>query len=180
MSDRPKPSEIERVLSVREPWASLIVHGHKAIENRSWPPPRNIRLPCRIAIHASSSIPSAAAWRDFDSDVASMVGKSADEFRPLIRPGCIIGSVLVSGAYHPELSPSLDLTPDESAWYEGEWGWRLCDARLYRQPIGPVSGKLNLWSPAAIADDLAAAERDAVPMPFIPSLAVPGIEPDDP
>jgi len=173
-------SGIRHVLSVREPWASLIVRGHKPIENRSWPPPRTLDLPCRIAIHASSSVPEAEAWLDFDYDVAPMVGKSAEEFRRLIRPSRVIGSVLVTGAYHPELSPTPDLTPDEAPWYEGEWGWRLSDARLYRQPIGPVSGKLNLWSPEEFADELAAAERDAVPMPFIPPLAVEEPDADDP
>lgn len=173
-------SDIGRVLSVHEPWASLIVRGYKPVENRSWPP-RGISLPCRIAIHASSFVPDAGKWQDFDYDVAPMIGKSADEFRPLIRPGCIVGSVVVSGAYHPELSPSPDLTPDESAWYEGEWGWRLCDARLYRQPIGPVSGKLNLWTPPPeLANSIAAAERDATPMFFLPPLVLPEAAPDDP
>lgn len=40
-----------KTLSIRQPWASLIVKGFKDVENRSW------RTPIRgeIAIHASAS-----------------------------------------------------------------------------------------------------------------------------
>ncbi len=168
-----------RVLSVRCPWASLICRGFKPIENRSWPPPRTLRLPARIAIHASSKAPDAGKWQNFDDEIAPMVGMSAAEFRKLIHPGCIVGSVVVTGV----IQPGGQATEHESPWYEGEFGWQLADARLYRKPIGPVSGKLNLWEPdARLAAAIAAAEADATPMAFKPPLVIPevGTEEADP
>ena len=39
-----------KVLSVQQPWASLIVAGIKDVENRTWKPKE---MPGRILIHAS-------------------------------------------------------------------------------------------------------------------------------
>ena len=37
MLDSPRERDLEmRALSIRQPWAWLIVNGHKDIENRSW------------------------------------------------------------------------------------------------------------------------------------------------
>ena len=46
-----------KALSVRQPWAWLIVHGHKRFENREW----SIKNPCRrfrgrVLIHASQGM----------------------------------------------------------------------------------------------------------------------------
>jgi hypothetical protein len=40
-----------RVLTVRQPWAALIAHGYKDVENRSWAPV-GLALGERFAIHA--------------------------------------------------------------------------------------------------------------------------------
>jgi hypothetical protein len=39
-----------KILSVRQPWASLIVNGFKDVENRTWP----TRYRGRILVHARS------------------------------------------------------------------------------------------------------------------------------
>lgn len=41
-----------KILSVRQPWAHLIVHGSKNIENRSWP----TRYRGPFLVHASLNI----------------------------------------------------------------------------------------------------------------------------
>jgi len=41
-------------LSIREPWASAIVHGEKRIENRTWAPPARY-IDTQIAIHAAKT-----------------------------------------------------------------------------------------------------------------------------
>ena len=42
-------SEVSFALSVKQPWAALLVHGHKSIEVRRWPTARR----GRILIHAA-------------------------------------------------------------------------------------------------------------------------------
>jgi ASCH domain len=46
-------------LSLKQPWAALLVHGHKSIEVRNWPTPRR----GRVLIHAARvPDPRAEAW----------------------------------------------------------------------------------------------------------------------
>lgn len=155
-----------RVLSVKEPWATLIVGGYKPIENRSWAPPKGLRLPCRIAIHASGKTPSSDWWMDFAKEYGPVFGGGVpNTLAKSIRPGCIVGSVLLTGVAKPGTGEGL--TAAELAWYDGEFGWRLTDVRRYRQPI-PASGRLNLWEPdAVLAGKIAAAEQLAESMPLI-------------
>lgn len=41
-----------KALSIRQPWAWLIVNGHKDIENRSWP----TRFRGKFLVHASNGM----------------------------------------------------------------------------------------------------------------------------
>jgi hypothetical protein len=46
-------------LSLKQPWAALLVHGHKAVEVRNWPTPRR----GRVLIHAARiPDPRPEAW----------------------------------------------------------------------------------------------------------------------
>jgi hypothetical protein len=50
-----------KVLVVRQPWAWLIVNGHKDIENRSW----RTRYRGTLLIQASASLPSKGQMEEF-------------------------------------------------------------------------------------------------------------------
>lgn len=71
-------------LSIKQPWAALIVHGRKTIEVRRWPTPRR----GRILIHASS-VPDQRdeAWKHIDGTLSATAQ---------LRGG-IIGSVELTG-----------------------------------------------------------------------------------
>ena len=45
-----------KAISIKQPWASLIAHGIKDIENRTWKCPQKY-IGQRVLIHASSSKP---------------------------------------------------------------------------------------------------------------------------
>ena len=50
-------------LTLHQPWASLIAHGVKTIETRSWAPPRHA-IGQELAIHAGATVtrPSVLRW----------------------------------------------------------------------------------------------------------------------
>ena len=50
-----------KAITLHEPWASLIIDGHKTVETRSWAPPVNL-IGHRIAIHAGKRKPRASEW----------------------------------------------------------------------------------------------------------------------
>lgn len=127
-----------KVISIKQPWASLIAHGIKDIENRSWKCPQKY-IGKRVLIHAS--LKSAKFW-----DSPPEIYKIADKFISEISNsgtdwsryphGSIIGSVVIADCVqnHPSL------------WAEkGVWNWVLKDAILFDNPIDGIKGKLGFW-----------------------------------
>jgi hypothetical protein len=112
-----RTGESLKVLTVRQPWASLIVAGIKDVENRSWATHRRGLL----AIHAGKSIDRGAPAELFE-----MV-----EDCPL---GALVGSV------------SLDdiQTDSPSRWAQpGSFHWCVSGAQRI-EPV-PMVGHLGLW-----------------------------------
>ena len=113
-----------KALTIRQPWAWLIVSGQKDIENRTWK--TNYRGP--LLIHAAT----AFASMPFD--------KIEDKYRiklpqrDKMRWGGIVG-----------ICDLVDcVTTHRSKWFIGPYGFVLQDAKPRR--FEPMSGRLNLWS----------------------------------
>lgn len=120
-----------KALSIRQPWAWLIIHGGKDIENRSW----HTKFRGRFLVHASSGC-TRKEWAEAVSFAleAGMIKHPADV--PAIdelQRGGIIGSV--------ELVDSVDTS--DSPWYMGEKGFVLRDPK----PLGftPIKGRLGFF-----------------------------------
>ena len=111
-------------LSIRQPWAWLIVKGYKDIENRSW----QTEFRGRFLIHASKTLDQAGyEWtRTRFSTIALPEISSLDT-------GGIIGSA--------ELVDCV--TSSTSPWFEGPYGFVIRDA----QPLSflKVPGKLSFF-----------------------------------
>jgi hypothetical protein len=66
-------------LTMHQPWASLLVHGIKRVEGRSWPSP----LTGRLWIHAASKVPdpdTVAAMEDFYREIHAVDGVTHIDF----------------------------------------------------------------------------------------------------
>jgi hypothetical protein len=127
MSKYPEP---QLAISLRQPWAWLIIHGGKDIENRTWA----TKFRGRIWIHAASKMTDddyeGAFWCVRDMDKKWMITDRSD--LPL---GGIIGSV--------EITDCVDNHP--SPWFFGPKGFVLrnpepCEFR-------PCRGSLGLFKP---------------------------------
>ena len=122
-----------KAISIKQPWASLIAHGIKDIENRTWKCPQKY-IGQRVLIHASKTV---VGWREsplnfHQREVAREYGFSFDE----LPKGAIIGSVLIAAC----------VKNNPSVWAEmGCWNWVLKDAVLFEKPILNVKGKLSFW-----------------------------------
>ena len=127
-----------KAISIKQPWASLIAHGIKDIENRTWKCPKKY-IGQRILIHASKK--SADFW-DSSPEISEIVdkflseiSKSGTDWSPYPF-GAIIGSVVIADCVQNH----------SSVWAEkGCWNWVLKDAVLFDNPILNVKGKLNFW-----------------------------------
>lgn len=123
-----------KAITIKQPWASLIVSGLKDIENRSWK--TNFRG--RVLIHAGETV-SKNGWREMNQrqiDVAASTKMMGAIFNELPF-GAIIGSVEIVGCVqnHP------------SIWAEkGAWNWVLANPVMFPEPITGVKGKLSFWN----------------------------------
>jgi hypothetical protein len=128
-------------LSVRQPWASLIISGYKDVENRTWRPESP---PGRILIHAGRAVDYDGAQVILNrllevSDGARKLtlGLMGDEER--MPKGAIIGSVRVQGFMQ---GPRTART---SPWYTGPVGWMLTDPVAFQNPV-PLVGEPGLFN----------------------------------
>lgn len=128
-----------KVLSVKQPWAYLLVSGIKDIENR----PRRTHFRGRILIHASAkadvkredfhTLLTTSQW-NYLSVVESlkMVGSNF-----IYEPSAIIGSV--------EIIDCVENHP--SVWaVDGQYHYVIANPILFDTPITGVKGQLGLWN----------------------------------
>jgi len=100
------------VLSIRQPWAWLILHGGKDIENRNWP----TRFRGTFLIHAGKGMTRLEYEQALD--VADDCGKSLPPFETLQRGG-IVGQAKIVDC----------VSRSDSPWFFGEFGFVLKDAQ---------------------------------------------------
>lgn len=124
-----------KVISIKQPWASLIAHGIKDIENRTWKCPKKY-IGQRVLIHASSG-KGVRTWSyNQDDELRKDRTVYFNCVYDMFPKGAIISSVVIADCVrnHP------------SVWAEkGCWNWVLKDVVLFDKPIMNVKGKLGFW-----------------------------------
>ncbi|KAL9265532.1 Activating signal cointegrator 1-like protein [Drosera capensis] len=113
-------------LTMHQPWASLLVHGIKRVEGRSWPAP----IRGRLWIHAASKIPDPdiiKAMEDFYREIYAVNGVTDIKFPENYPVSRLLGCVEVVGCLKCEELSSWEELP-EGVRLEGqtEYCW-LCE-----------------------------------------------------
>ncbi|MCY2964123.1 MAG: ASCH domain-containing protein [Planctomycetota bacterium] len=145
-------TETLTVLSIRQPWASLLLSGEDWCENRSW----NTKHRGALWIHASSKIENGECEQ-----------YGIDKKR--LATGAIIGVVdLIDVIPIDELADRVEGLAEKHGlnrdvgpeFIVGEYCWIVANPRALKTPI-PVKGKLNLWRFEANSSDI--AELESIP-----------------
>ena len=125
-------------ISIRQPWAWLILHAGKDVENRTWP----TRFRGRLLIHASQGM----TRREYDSAMDWIAMSAAiplnfhePGFAALQRGG-IVGSIEIVDCVRSSRSP----------WFTGPWGFVLRDPMP--MPFVPCRGALGFFTPSLQVD----------------------------
>lgn len=122
------------VISVRQPWAWLIINGGKDIENREWF--TNVRG--RVLIHAAQSVKKRdwlKAWEYVRLICPEAWEKGKVEIQAgMIERGGVIGSVEIVDCVESSTSP----------WFVGRYGFVLRDPKPL--PFHPSKGTLGFFS----------------------------------
>lgn len=122
-----------KVLSIREPWASLIIEGYKEYEFRSW----KTKYKGKILIHASLSMEKTNL-------------KKFKDYNINIKPGYIIGEAIleecieVTDDFEKELYKKDKIVYAKSE-HKRVYAWKLSNVKKYDEPIR-AKGKLGLWN----------------------------------
>jgi len=122
-----------KVLTVREPWATLIIEGYKEYEFRSWK--TNYRG--KILIHAGKTL---------EKDMS----KRFEKYNLKYNCGCILGEAIITDCILVDEKLSDELNKRNSIVYENSnhketYAWKLENIKKYDKPI-PCKGKLGLWN----------------------------------
>ncbi|APQ14609.1 hypothetical protein BJP27_23835 (plasmid) [Pseudomonas oryzihabitans] len=117
-----------KALSIRQPWAWLIVHAGKDIENRTWP----TKFRGRFLVHAAGGMTRLeyATWAAW---VHKRVGAIEIPAPDQLLRGGIIGSVELVDCVSDHPSP----------WYMGDMGFVLRDPKPL--PFVPLKGRLGFF-----------------------------------
>lgn len=134
-----------KALSIKQPWATLIVEGVKDIENRTWKCPEKY-IGQRVLTHASATPIDPSKLRNYLTE--EMADASISYFRNRKFPnGAIIGSVEIVGCdiNHPSI------WAEKSKLFMGSeipiiptYNWILANPRIFPDPI-PAKGRLGFW-----------------------------------
>jgi hypothetical protein len=116
-----------KVIVVRQPWAWLIVNGHKDIENRSW----RTRYRGALLIQASANLPSKAALEEYRAFAKKRGVTLPDEF----ETGGVVGIATLKDC----------VSKSPSKWFEGPIGWQLEKPR--RLKFIKLKGRLGIFDP---------------------------------
>ncbi|XP_021307431.1 uncharacterized protein LOC110431931 isoform X2 [Sorghum bicolor] len=113
-------------LTMHQPWASLLVHGIKRVEGRSWPSP----ITGRLWIHAASKVPdpdTIKAMEDFYREIYAVNGITDIKFPDHYPVSRLLGCVEVVGCLRSEELVCWEHVP-ESVRLEGltDFCW-LCE-----------------------------------------------------
>ncbi|PJZ89519.1 ASCH domain-containing protein [Leptospira levettii] len=113
-----------KTLSIRQPWAELIVSGLKDIENRDWP----TRYRGEILVHASKTF-DKESFDFLQNELGLFPGKTKSDF----QLGGIVGKTTIVDC----------VSNSKSKWFIGKFGFVLENSQ--RLDFSPVKGQLNFF-----------------------------------
>jgi hypothetical protein len=159
----PKENAMRKVLSIRQPWASMIVRGLKRFEIRSW----STQFRGQLLIHASSARPGGVFEELFDdgelAELLKQIGISSLADMQALPRSAIVGAVDLTEVLDAQTFESVSTADDASvvgAFNDDDIFFRLSNA-VEITPIGGVNGRLNIWT---LDVSLEAAFASALPL----------------
>lgn len=141
-----------KAISIRQPWAWLIVNGFKDIENRSW----DTKYRGAVLIHAAKTKPTVAEWYEAQT-ICQRLGISFPSFAAMDKGG-IVGYTHITGTTRESASP----------WFFGPVGFQLSGSKPL--PFQPLKGRLSFFETGYGV--VAAGRKEAL----IPELNLSGVK----
>jgi hypothetical protein len=127
-------------ITIRQPWAWLIVNGYKQIENRDWVTAQRGRM----FIHAAQTMTRGdyEACQIFVSSISSLLVEEIPPFEELKKQcGGLVGVATLDKVY---TGHTVNTLPDNVRdWFTGRYGFLFIDAKPI--PFTPLKGRLGFF-----------------------------------
>ena len=122
-----------KVLTIKQPWASLIMLGYKRFEFRSW----KTKYRGKILIHAGQGIDKEAMKR-----LQKYIPKDMPKGK-ILGKAKLVDCVKMSPEFKSELlKENKDIYTDST--FKENYGWQMEDIEVFDEPI-EAKGHLSLW-----------------------------------
>lgn len=131
-----------KALSVRQPFASLLIAGMKHFETRDWALRKDLQG-TKIALHASKTYDAADRYC---TDNLMRFPELQSVLLADLPLGGVLGIIIVEAVYRThELAPKLGpLEIAQGDYRPGRAAWKVKVIDVFPQPV-PAVGKLGLW-----------------------------------
>lgn len=120
-----------KCLTIKQPWASLIVSGYKKYEFRSW----KTKYRGKILIHAGMSLEKTYIDKVKEYNLEYIKGA-------IIGEAEIVDCILVDKNFDDYLKNENNIVYGKD--HIGSYAWKLDNIKKYKESIY-VKGKLSLW-----------------------------------
>lgn len=158
-----------RALTIKNPWAHVIAHHGKDVENRDWPIPSTVSAPFTLLVHAGLAFDYGAT--DFLRErIPSWSFRRRFAYGPrnigsvFVRGGVFVAVATVTGCHETSLD-GLGL-PDccTSPWamWEADWHWQLTGIQPLPEPV-PARGSQRLWIPTPEQAEACISQLESTP-----------------
>ena len=122
-----------KVLTIKEPWSTLIIEGYKQYEFRGW----KTKYRGKILIHSGLSLEKDMVERFKEYNLNYNCGN-------IIGEAELVDCILVDNEFNEELKKINPLVYAKSNHVE-KYAWKLINVKKYDKQI-PCKGKLGLWN----------------------------------
>jgi len=122
-----------KVITIKQPWATLIMQGYKRFEFRSW----QTKYRGDLLIHAGKGIDKEAVKR-----LEKYLPKELP-FGKILGKVTLIDCIKMSSEFKEKLlKENKDIYTKSS--FQEKYGWQMNNVQVFKEPID-VKGHLSLW-----------------------------------
>jgi len=128
---------MHKVITLKQPWATLVVIGAKRNETRSW----STRYRGELLIHSSAKVPPLGFELSYELPFRRYINPGKD-----LLTGFILGSVTLVDVL-PVEGVVKKIGSEERAFGDytpGRFAWILENPVRFKEPI-PATGSLSIW-----------------------------------
>ena len=122
-----------KVLTIKQPWATLIMQENKRFEFRSW----QTKYRGELLIHAGKGIDKEAVKR-----LANYLPKELPQGK-ILGKVTLVDCIKITPEFKEELLKENSDIYTKSSFQEN-YGWQLEDVNVFNEPID-ANGHLSLW-----------------------------------